>query len=211
MKSIEVLGKTHDEALEKALKELNVTEDRVTVEVIEAGSKGLFNFIGGKPTKLKVTVKETGSVVAKQFLSKILSSMNINAEFDINENKDEIDIKISGNSMGTVIGYRGETLDSLQYLTSLVVNKKGKENGEEYKRVILDAENYRQKREDTLKRVAEKTAYKVLHSKRAYKLETMNPYERRIIHSTLQGREDIYTFSEGAEPHRRVVVDIRRD
>ena len=211
MKSIEVLGKTHEEALEKALKELNVTEDKVTVEVIEAGSKGLFNFIGGKPTKLKVTIKNDASVIAKEFLSKVLSSMNINAQFDINENKEEIDIKISGNSMGTVIGYRGETLDSLQYLTSLVVNKNGKENGEEYKRVVLDAENYRQKRQDTLKRVAEKTAYKVIHSKRAYKLEPMNPYERRIIHSTLQGREDIYTFSEGAEPHRRVVVDIKRD
>ena len=211
MKSIEVLGKTYEEALEKALKELNVTEDKVTVEVIEAGSKGLFNFIGGKPTKLKVTIKNDASVIAKEFLSKVLSSMNINAQFDINENKEEIDIKISGNSMGTVIGYRGETLDSLQYLTSLVVNKNGKENGEEYKRVVLDAENYRQKRQDTLKRVAEKTAYKVLHSKRAYKLEPMNPYERRIIHSTLQGREDIYTFSEGAEPHRRVVVDIKRD
>ena len=211
MKSIEVLGKTYEEALEKALKELNVTEDKVTVEVIEAGSKGLFNFIGGKPTKLKVTIKNDASVIAKEFLSKVLSSMNINAQFDINENKEEIDIEISGNSMGTVIGYRGETLDSLQYLTSLVVNKNGKENGEEYKRVVLDAENYRQKRQDTLKRVAEKTAYKVLHSKRAYKLEPMNPYERRIIHSTLQGREDIYTFSEGAEPHRRVVVDIKRD
>ena len=108
--------------------------------------------------------------------------------------------------MGNVIGYRGETLDSLQYLVSLVINK----NHEiAYKRVVLDVENYRAKREETLKRVAEKTAYKVKKINRAYKLEPMNPYERRIIHSALQDKEGIFTYSEGEEPYRRVVVDIK--
>ena len=109
--------------------------------------------------------------------------------------------------MGLIIGYRGETLDSLQYLTSLVINKN---HEDEYIRVSLDTENYRQKREETLIKVAQKTAYKVRKSGRAYKLEPMNPYERRIIHSALQDYNDINTYSEGEEPFRRVVVSIKR-
>ncbi|MDZ5001339.1 KH domain-containing protein, partial [Clostridium perfringens] len=116
-------------------------------------------------------------------------------------------INLNGPKMGLIIGYRGETLDSLQYLASLVVNK---EHDIPYKKVVLDTENYRKKREETLIRVAEKTAYKVRKTGRPYKLEPMNPYERRVIHSALQDNDYVYTFSQGDEPHRRIVVDIKK-
>jgi spoIIIJ-associated protein len=129
--------------------------------------------------------------------------MGIVAEIKVNEEDDVLRINLSGPKMGLIIGYRGETLDSLQYLTSLVVNKISG-----YKRVVLDTEGYRQKREDTLKRLADKTAYKVKKYGRSMKLEPMNPYERRIIHSALQGVDSIKTYSVGDEPYRRVVVEL---
>lgn len=208
MKSIEVMGKNVDEAIENALNELKVGKDRVDIEIIDEGTKGLFNFLGAKPAKVKVTVKRDYIEEARVFLRQVLDSMNIMAEIRIKEENDNVHIFLSGANMGTIIGYRGETLDSLQYLVSLVVNKHHEVS---YKRVILDAENYRQKREETLKRVAEKTAYKVRKNHRAYKLEAMNPYERRIIHSALQDKEDIYTYSEGEEPYRRVVIDMKKE
>ena len=207
MKTIETIGKTVDEALNKALIELGTTKDKVEVDIIDSGSKGLFNFIGAKPVKIKVTVKRNYTDDAIEFLSQVLLKMNIKADIDLKEIDDIVNIDISGNNMGAIIGYRGETLDSLQYLVSLVVNR---HNQNQYKRVILDTENYRQKREETLKHVAEKTAYKVRKNHRPFKLEPMNPYERRIIHSALQNYDDINTRSEGEEPFRRIVVELKR-
>ena len=156
---------------------------------------------------IKVTVKRNAAEDVRVFLHDVLEAMGVNAKLDIKEEKGVLSINISGDKMGLVIGYRGETLDSLQYLTSLVINKN---HEDEYIRVSLDTENYRQKREETLIKVAQKTAYKVRKSGRAYKLEPMNPYERRIIHSALQDYNDINTYSEGEEPFRRVVVSIKR-
>lgn len=207
MKIIEMTGKTVEEALKHALDELKLTKDKVDVEVIDEGSKGLFNLIGAKPAKVKVTAKPDSLDDAKTFLISVLNSMDINADIDIKEENDIIKINLKGPKMGLVIGYRGETLDSLQYLVSLVVNK-NHENP--YKRVVLDAENYRHKREETLIRVAQKTAYKVKKSGRPYKLEPMNPYERRIIHSALQEYTDINTYSEGEEPFRRIIISLKK-
>ncbi|NLZ34355.1 MAG: protein jag [Clostridiales bacterium] len=207
MKILEMTGKTVSEALQKALKELNLTEDRVDYEVLDEGSKGFLNLIGSKPARIIVKVKRDYKEEARTFLRSICDNMGIKAEIRIREEDDSLYINLSGPKMGLIIGYRGETLDALQYLVSLVVNKN---HDEPYKKVILDTENYRKKREETLIRVAEKTAYKVIRSKRSYKFEPMNPYERRIIHSALQGNEYVYTFSEGEEPYRRVVVDIRK-
>ena len=207
MKTIETVGKTVEEALKNALTELNLTEDKVDVEIINEGSKGLFNLIGTKPAKIKVTKKPEPIDNAKEFLINVLSSMNIDAEIRINEENDVIKIDLSGPKMGLVIGYRGETLDSLQYLVSLVINKN---HNNSYKRVVLDAENYRKKREETLIRVAQKSAYKVRKSQRPYKLEPMNPYERRIIHSALQEYTDINTHSEGEDPFRRIVISLKK-
>lgn len=207
MKTIEMTGKTVEEALKHALDELKLTKDKVDVEVIDEGSKGLFNLIGTKPAKVKVTKKLDVLDDAKTFLINVLSSMNIKSDIDIKEENDIIKINLKGPNMGLVIGYRGETLDSLQYLVSLVINK-NHENP--YKKVVLDAENYRHKREETLIKLAQKTAYKVKKSGRPYKLEPMNPYERRIIHSALQNDKYVTTHSEGEEPFRRVVVTLKR-
>ena len=207
MKIIEVTGKTVEEALKHALDELKLTKDKVDVEIINEGSKGLFNLIGTKPAKIKVTKKPEPIDNAKEFLINVLSAMNIDAEIRINEENAVIKIDLSGPKMGLVIGYRGETLDSLQYLVSLVINKN---HNNSYKRVVLDEENYRKKREETLIRVAQKSAYKVRKSQRPYKLEPMNPYERRIIHSALQEYTDINTHSEGEEPFRRIVISLKK-
>ncbi|GCD09437.1 RNA-binding cell elongation regulator Jag/EloR [Clostridium tagluense] len=207
MKIIEMMGKNVEDAIGNALKELKVTRDKVKVETIDEGSKGFLNIIGVKPAKIRVTVKRDSLYEAKNFLTEVLNSMSMEAEINLKDENNEIKIDLIGPNMGLLIGYRGETLDSLQYLVSLVVNKS---HDEEYKRVILDTENYRAKREETLKRLASKIAYKVRVSGRVLKLEPMNPYERRIIHSTLQNDSYIYTFSEGEEPYRRVVVDLKK-
>lgn len=207
MKTIEITGKTVEEALKSALRQLDTTEDKVEVTVIDEGSKGFFHLIGTKPAKISVTMKRDRILETKKFLSEVLEQMNVKAEINIEESNDVVKINLTGPKMGTIIGYRGETLDSLQYLTSLVVNK-AKED--KYKRVILDTENYRQKREETLKRLANKIAYKVRKSGRVLKLEPMNPYERRVIHSELQNNDFVKTFSEGEEPYRRVVVELKK-
>lgn len=207
MKNVVMLGKSVEEALKNALNELNTTEDKVEYEIIEEGSKGLLFGIGSKPAKVSVTLKRDYISEAKKFLNDVLAKMDIIAEIDIKENKDIININLTGPKMGLIIGYRGETLDSLQYLTSLVVNKY---HDIPYKRVVLDTENYRNKREETLRKLADKTAYKVKKTGKLFRLEPMNPYERRIIHSALQGDDTINTYSEGEEPYRRIVVDIKR-
>ena len=206
MKTLEMTGKTVEDAVKKALIELNVTEDKIQFEVLEEGSKGLFSFIGSKPAKILVKVGRDYINDAKVFLQGILESMKIEADIDIVEEKEAIKININGKDMGILIGYRGDTLDSLQYLVSLVINK-GHER--EYKRVLLDTENYRQKREETLKRLADKVSFRVKRSGRYVKLEPMNPYERRIIHFALQDNPYVDTYSEGEEPYRRVVVDLK--
>ncbi|MGL5642491.1 MAG: RNA-binding cell elongation regulator Jag/EloR [Paraclostridium sp.] len=207
MKIVEMTGKTVSEALKKALDQLNLTEDKVEVEVIQEPSKGFLNIIGNKPAKIVVTQKRNYIEDGRVFLRDVLDSMGIKAEIELKEEKDVLHINITGPKMGLIIGYRGETLDSLQYLISLVVNKN---HDIPYKKIVLDTENYRAKREETLKRVAQKTAYKVRKSGRAFKLEPMNPYERRVIHSVLQDNEFINTYSEGDEPYRRIVVDIKK-
>lgn len=207
MKSIEIIGRTAEEAIQNALRELNVTEEKVTIEVLEEGSKGFLNIIGVKPAKVKVTLKRDYIGDAKKFLREILNAMNIKAEIHVKEENNEININLVGPNMGVLIGYRGETLDSLQYLLSLVVNKN---HDETYKRVILDTVNYRQNRQETLKKLALKMGDKVRINGKTLKLEPMNPYERRVIHSTLQNNAYVTTHSEGDEPYRRVVIELKK-
>lgn len=207
MKAIEVSGKNIEEAKKSALKQLKTTEDKVEILVLDEGSKGILGFIGTKLCKIRVTVKRDYIEEAKTFLRSILDNMGVMAEIRIKEENDVVNINLTGPRMGIIIGYRGETLDAIQYLVSLIINK---DHETEYKRVVLDTENYRLKREETLKRLAEKTAYKVRRNGRSFKLEPMNPYERRIIHSTLQNDKYVYTYSEGEEPYRKVVVDLKK-
>lgn len=144
---------------------------------------------------------------AREFLTAVLEKMEIEAELEISDNEEEecLEIDIKGKNMGILIGKRGQTLDSLQYLTSLVVNK----GTDEYVRIKLDTENYRQRRKETLENLARNIAYKVKKTKRPVTLEPMNPYERRVIHYALQNDKFVTTHSEGEEPYRHVVVTLK--
>ena len=206
MESREFQGRTVDEALESAALKLSLAKDSIDYTVIDEGSRGFLNIIGSKPAKIMVKLKRDSIKEAKRFLYDIFENMGISATIETEETNDAVRMNIYGDNMGIIIGYRGETLDSLQYLTSLVLNK---DHNEPYRKIVLDAENYRLKREQTLRNLAEKTAARVIKSGRAIKLEPMNPYERRIIHSELQGNSEIVTFSEGEEPYRRVVVNLK--
>ena len=207
MKKIEVIGKTIDEAIENGLKELNVKKEMVEVAIIEQGSKGIFG-LGAKPAKVSLTLKNNYETVARRFLGDVFSKMDIQCEIDIVEKIDTLRVTLQGPQMGILIGYRGETLDALQYLLSLVINKENKDA--EYKKVVLDTENYRQKREDTLVKLANRLAYKARRYNKSVILEPMNPYERRIIHSALQDHPDVKTHSEGDEPYRKVVIELKK-
>lgn len=202
MSFIEKSGRTVDEAVESALAELNVQKDEVEIEVIEEPSKGLFGFIGVKPARVRVKVKETAARQAKELLGKIMSLMNLDVDIDMIEKDEKILVNINGPDLGILIGRRGETLDALQYLVNLSANK----NMEKRKRIFIDIEGYRKRREDTLKKLAYKLADKARQRGRNVILEPMNSMERRIIHTALQGRDDIYTFSEGEEPYRKIII-----
>ena len=207
--SKEFTGKNVEEALQSALSELNVTIDQIEYEVVEKESGGFLGLLGGKPAKIMVSLKEKDLCqVATKFLHEILTAMSLDTEIkaEFNESKDEIDIDLSGNDMGVLIGKRGATLDSLQYLVSLVVNKES----DSYIKIKLDTENYRERRKETLENLAKNIASKVKKTRHNVSLEPMNPYERRIIHSCLQGDSYVETHSEGEEPFRKVIVTLKK-
>ena len=207
---IEVSAKSVNEAITEACRKLGVTSDRLDYEVIEEGSNGFLG-IGSKPAIIKAAVKiEKLSLEdnAKKFLNDVFAAMNMTVVVEIkyDEENKEMDVDLSGDDMGVLIGKRGQTLDSLQYLVSLVVNKES----EDYIRVKVDTENYRERRKETLENLAKNVAYKVKRTRRPVSLEPMNPYERRIIHSALQNDKYVATHSEGEEPFRKVVVTLKK-
>ena len=202
-KSIEVKAKTVDEAILNGLSELGLGIDQVDVEIVQEG-KG---FLGlGRSAVIRLTEKQTLAGDAEQFLNGLFSKMGVQATASAVEEEKSIKVDIAGDSTGILIGRRGETLDSLQYLTSLVVNK----GTQDYKRITLDTENYRAKREETLVALANRIASKVARTGKRVVLEPMNPYERRILHATLHNHDKVETVSEGEEPFRRVVVRKKR-
>ncbi len=210
MEYIEVSAKSVNEAITEACRKLGVTSDRLDYEVIEEGSNGFLG-IGSKPAVIKAAVKiEKLSLEdnAKKFLNDVFAAMNMTVVVEIkyDEENKEMDVDLSGDDMGVLIGKRGQTLDSLQYLVSLVVNKES----EDYIRVKVDTENYRERRKETLENLAKNVAYKVKRTRRPVSLEPMNPYERRIIHSALQNDKYVTTHSEGEEPFRKVVVTLKK-
>lgn len=207
MDYIQVSAKTVSDAITEACQKLLVTSDKLEYEVVEEGSAGFLG-IGSKPAVIRAKVKNTVADNAKQFLNDVFDAMKLTVAVDVkyDELDNSMDIDLSGDEMGVLIGKRGQTLDSLQYLVSLVVNKEA----ENYIRVKVDTENYRQRRKETLENLAKNIAYKVKRTKRPVSLEPMNPYERRIIHSALQNDKYVTTHSEGDEPFRRVVVTLKR-
>lgn len=208
MEYMEFSGKTVEDAVIEACTHFGTTRDKVEYEVIEEGSSGLLG-IGAKPAQIKAALKEASlEETAKTFLEDVFQAMNL--EVAIETKLDEVDrilnIDLSGPEMGVLIGKRGQTLDSVQYLASLVVNK----HSDEYVHVKVDTENYRERRKATLENLAKNISFKVKKTRRPVTLEPMNPYERRIIHSALQGDHYVTTHSEGEEPYRHVVVTLKR-
>ncbi len=203
----EFIAKTVDEALTNAMIDLGTTADNLEYEVIEKETNGFLGMFG-KPAKIRVREKQTVENTAKRFLRDVFQAMGITAQIDLvyDEENQNIEINVDGNDMGVLIGKRGQTLDSLQYLISLVINK----NSENYIKVKLDTENYRARRKETLENLAKNIAYKVKRTRKPVSLEPMNPYERRIIHSALQNDKFVETYSEGEEPYRRVVINIKK-
>ena len=229
--STEKTAKSIEEAIELALAELGVSREDAQIEIVQEPSKGFLG-LGGKDAVVKVTAecevreepikkaaddmpkakkaKTNGGVYnselpeenAKAFIGDILKAMGLDVKVTAVLNGDMVEVNLEGDNMGVVIGKRGDTLDSLQYLTSLVVNK----NSEDYIKVSIDTENYRSKREDALCALSDRLAAKVIRTGRKFALEPMNPYERRIIHSNLQNNEEVTTFSVGQEPYRKVVI-----
>lgn len=206
MREVVKTGRTVDEAVAAALKELGAKREEVVVEVLSEPTRGVFGIIGAKPAVVKVVVRESYGERAAALVRSVLAAMGLEGEVRVTENEEEVKIDIAGEKLGALIGRRGETLNAFQYLVGLAVNRG--EAGK--KRVVIDVGGYRQRRDETLRALALKLAERVRRRGRRIVLEPMSPHERRIIHMTLRGQEDIYTFSEGEEPFRKVVISPRK-
>ena len=198
---MEFTGKTVQEAIENGLKEMNLEEDKAEIKVIEEPTKGFLG-IAAKKAKVEITAKKTDGERAVEFLNGLLDLMNVNAKSNLTEEDEKVVIDIITDNSSAIIGYRGEVLDALQNLAGAVANT----GREDYRRVVVDCENYRTKREDTLVSLAHKLEAKAVRMGRKINLEPMNPYERRILHSALAASEDVKTLSEGKEPNRYVSI-----
>ena len=207
MEYIEISAKTVNDAITEACQKFTVTSDKLDYVIVEEGSSGFLG-IGAKLAVIKAKVKDSIEDKAKDFLKEVFEAMNLVVVIDVkyDEENRNMDIELSGEEMGVLIGKRGQTLDSLQYLVSLVVNK----GQDEYIRVKVDTEDYRKRRKETLENLAKNIAYKVKRTKRSVELEPMNPFERRVIHSALQNDRYVTTHSEGDEPYRHVVVTLKK-
>lgn len=207
MEFIEISAKNVDDAITQATVQLGVTSDQLEYEVLDKGSTGFLG-IGSKNAVIKARKKEYSGSDVETFLQSVFHAMDMEVQIDmkVDEETHTIDVELTGSEMGLLIGKRGQTLDSLQYLTSLAVNK----NTDTYYKVKMDTENYRRRRKETLENLAKNISYKVKNSRRPVSLEPMNPYERRIIHYALQNDRYVTTHSEGDEPYRHVVVSPKR-
>lgn len=202
MREVEKSAKTIEEAVDEALAELGLTKDEATVEVLEEPSKGLFGLLGSKNARVKVKEIFTPEKQALKILKEVFAAMKLDVELETLVKEDFIKINLKGPDLGVLIGRRGETLDAIQYYINLAANK----NFEKRVKFIIDVENYRQRREDTLQKLAFRLADKAKRKGRDVVLEPMSPYERRIIHTALQEHRDVFTYSEGEEPYRKIII-----
>lgn len=207
MEFIEISAKNVDDAITQATVQLGITSDQLEYEVLDKGSTGFLG-IGSKNAVIKARKKFSIDENVVEFLSSIFDVMKMEVEILVAVNEEEhiIEVELKGDDMGILIGKRGQTLDSLQYLTNLAINK----HSDEYYKVKIDTEDYRKRRKETLENLAKNIAYKVKRTKRPVSLEPMNPFERRIIHSALQNDRYVTTHSEGDEPYRHVVVTLKK-
>lgn len=203
MRTVETSGKTVEEATTKALEELGVSAENALVEIITESSPGLFGIIGSKQARVRVTEKTNPEHYLSEFLQTVMSHMRVDGQVETVVTDEAMRFNINGQRMGMLIGKRGQTLNALQYLLNVAYHKKFPGEGH---RVILDVEDYREKREQTLQNLATNLANKAVHYRKEVVLEPMNPQERRIIHTTLQNNASVSTYSQGEEPYRKVVI-----
>ena len=202
MKQVTATGQTVEEAVGSALAQLNITKDRADVDIIDEGKKGFFGIFGSRPAVVKVTVIFDPIEEAKKFLTQVSEQMGAPAEIEIKRDGKQVTFVMTGEKIALLIGKRGQTLNSLQYLTQLVINR----FSNQYLTVILDAEDYRNRRSETLIQLAHRLAGKAIKTGKDVALEPMPSYERKVIHSALSENRRVKTLSDGNEPHRFIVI-----
>ncbi|MDB4897303.1 MAG: jag [Firmicutes bacterium] len=205
MKALEKSGRTVDEAVAAAIEELGLPSHRVKVEVLDEG-KGGFLGIGAKPALVRVTPTESRRERVELFLREVCDAMGVEVTISMQEQNEYLHVDVAGAEAGILIGHHGQTLDAMQYLVNLVASKVGDDG----QRVLLDVEDYRKRREETLTRLATRLAERVKRNGESMVLEPMSAHERRVIHLALQENPDVVTTSEGEEPFRRVVIQLKR-
>lgn len=207
MDFLEKAGKTVEEALQAGLEELGLPLERVTYDVLEEPSKGLFGLIGGKPARVRITVKKLYAAdQAKEFLDNVLKAMGLDVMVEMSKQDEGVLFNLRGENLGALIGKHGQTLDALQYLTNLAAHR----DAEDRLRITIDIEDYRKRRAETLTSLAKRLASQVKRRGEKVVLEPMTPNERKIIHMALQDDFRISTFSEGEEPYRKVVIALKK-
>ena len=202
MSIITAKGQTVELAVQDALRQLKVSKDQVNIKIIDEGKRGFLGLIGNRPAVVEVVVKKDPIQEAEQYLQSVVQSMGVDVVITKTVKGREVEFTISGENVGVLIGKRGHTLNSLQYLTKLVANRSTKQ----YIGITVDAENYRSKRKDTLESLSYRLAKQVMSTKKSVVLEPMPSFERKIIHQTLSNHPNVITTSEGKEPHRHVVI-----
>lgn len=205
MRKVVVTGRSIEEAVKTGLQQLNVTENRVKTQIIEQASKGFLGLFGAKEAKVELELIPDAYEEAVLFLQDIFKTMQISITIDQQMDKESVTFNMSGAELGILIGKRGQTLDALQYLVNIVANR----YSDSHIRIILDAENFRERRRHTLEELASRLASRVIKTKKEVILEPMNAQERKIIHSELQDHPVVKTYSKGEEPNRRVVIALK--
>lgn len=205
MQSVEKQGKTVEEAIALALADLGASLEQVETEVIEEPIRGFLGILGGKLARVKVTLKPDPEQILRDFVRGVCERMGTSVKVEVNETDEVVSVNLTGQNLGLLIGKHGQTLDSLQYLANVVYNR----NAEMRQRVVVDAGGYRERREETLLRLANRLAEKAKRTGRRIMLEPMSAHERRIIHTALQNDNQIVTYSEGEEPYRKVVISLK--
>lgn len=202
MREVTTSGETVDEAVNSALQQLQASKDDVEIHIIDEGKKGFLGIFGSKLAIVSVKLKRNHIEETRKFLKKITEEMDIDVEIETIVNENHVTYHFTGDKIALLIGKRGQTLNALQYLTQLVLNR----DTEQFYHTTLDAEGYRQRRKETLESLAERIADRAIRLNKKISLEPMPPFERKIIHSKLQNRNDVSTYSSGSEPYRYLVI-----
>lgn len=205
MKKMIVTGKTIDETIAAGMEKWGVPAERIKVNVIEEPVKGLFGIIGSRDAKVELELIVDAIEEAENFLKDVLEKMGIDVRVEVERKSDHVLFQMYGSELGIVIGRRGQTLDALQYLLNVIANRRA----DEYVRIVLDGEDFRKRRKETLENLALRLAKRAMRTGKEIILEPMSPQDRKIIHSVLQDHERVVTYSKGQEPNRRIVIDVK--